>query len=251
MTDTDWFDVASLCEAFQRTVARCGDMIALRTPGGAQEISWREYGDRVRRIATGFAALGVGPGDTVGIMLLNRPEFALVDTAALHLGAVPFSVYNTSSPEQISYLFGNAGNKIVITEQLFLPAIAAAGPGAEIIISLDGGAGTMALADLEGEAVVKLTGDLDIATAELAVSYVTDVIRRHREPLTVDLSALDFCDAKGLAALVRMAGFAEQKDRPFRLASPSSALIKIMRITGLDRRFSFSQIPALRALPPR
>jgi len=102
-----------------------------------------------------------------------------------------------------------------------------------------------------GEAVVKLTGDLDIATAELAVSYVTDVIRRHREPLTVDLSALDFCDAKGLAALVRMAGFAEQKDRPFRLASPSSALIKIMRITGLDRRFSFSQIPALRALPPR
>ena len=102
-----------------------------------------------------------------------------------------------------------------------------------------------------GEAVVKLTGDLDIATAELAVSYVSDVIRRHREPLTVDLSALDFCDAKGLAALVRMAGFAEQKDCPFRLASPSSALIKIMRITGLDRRFSFSQIPALRALPPR
>ena len=132
MTDTDWFDVASLCEAFQNTVARCGEMLALRTPGGAQEISWREYGDRVRRIATGLAALGVGPGDTVGIMLLNRPEFALVDTAALHLGAVPFSVYNTSSPEQISYLFASADNKIVITEQLFLPAIAVAGMGVEL-----------------------------------------------------------------------------------------------------------------------
>jgi len=152
MTVTDWFDVASLCEAFQSTVARCGEMVALRTPGGAQEISWREYGDRVRRIATGLAALGVGPGDTVGIMLLNRPEFALVDTAALHLGAVPFSVYNTSSPEQISYVFGNAGNKIVITEQLFLPAIAAAGTRVETFISIDGGAGTIALADLEGEA---------------------------------------------------------------------------------------------------
>jgi long-subunit acyl-CoA synthetase (AMP-forming) len=151
MTDPDWFGVASLCEAFQRTVARCGEMPALRTPGGAQEISWREYGDRVRRIATGLAALGVGPGDTVGIMLLNRPEFALVDTAVLHLGAVPFSVYNTSPPEQISYLFGNAGNKIVITEQLFLPAIAAAGPGAGTVVSIDGGAGAMALADLEGE----------------------------------------------------------------------------------------------------
>ena len=102
-----------------------------------------------------------------------------------------------------------------------------------------------------GEAVVGLTGDLDIATAELAVSYVTDIIGRHRKPLIVDLSALDFCDAKGLAALVRMAGFAEQKDRPFRLAFPSPALIKIMRITGLDRRFATAQIPPLHSLPPR
>src|SRR5262249_60712018 len=109
--------------------------------------------------------LGVGPGDTVGIMLLTRPEFALVDTAALHLGAVPFSVYNTSSPEQISYLFGNAGNKIVITEQLFLPAIAAAGPGVETVISIDGGAGTTALADLEGEAA----GGFDFEAAWRAV----------------------------------------------------------------------------------
>ena len=100
-----------------------------------------------------------------------------------------------------------------------------------------------------GEAVVELTGDLDIATAELAVSYVTDIIGRHRKPLIVDLSALDFCDAKGLAAFVRMAGYAEQKDRPFQLASPRPSLIKIMRITGLDRRFSTAQIPPLRQLP--
>jgi len=95
-----------------------------------------------------------------------------------------------------------------------------------------------------GEAVVALTGDLDIATAEIAVSYVTNVIKRHHEPLTIDLSALDFCDAKGLAALVRMADYAEQEDRPFELACPSPALMKIMRITGLDRRFSTTQIPA-------
>jgi anti-sigma B factor antagonist len=98
---------------------------------------------------------------------------------------------------------------------------------------------------------VELTGDLDIATAELAVSYVTDVIKRHHGPLTIDLSALDFCDARGLAALVRMAGDAEREDRPFRLASPSPALIKIMRITGLDRRFATAQIRPLRPLPPR
>ena len=101
-----------------------------------------------------------------------------------------------------------------------------------------------------GEAVVDLGGDLDILSAEVAVSYVTDVIDRHHGPVTVNLTALVFCDAKGLAALVRMAGYAEQKGRPFRLASPSPSLIKIMRITGLDRRFLASQASALGKVRP-
>ena len=88
-----------------------------------------------------------------------------------------------------------------------------------------------------GETVVDLGGDLDILSAEAAVSYVRDVIDRHHGPVTVNLTALAFCDAKGLAALVRMARYAEQKGCPFRLASPRPRLVKIMRITGLDRRF--------------
>src|SRR6266480_880856 len=88
-----------------------------------------------------------------------------------------------------------------------------------------------------GEAVVDLGGDLDFLSADVAVNYVTDVIDRHRGPVTANLAALAFCDARGLAALVRMARYAEQKGCPFRLASPSRSLVKIMRITGLDRRF--------------
>jgi anti-sigma B factor antagonist len=88
-----------------------------------------------------------------------------------------------------------------------------------------------------GEAVVQLGGELDIVSAEAAVAYVMDVIDRHGGPVTADLSALDFCDARGLAALVRMADYAELTDCPFRLASPKPPLIKIMRITGLDHRF--------------
>jgi anti-sigma B factor antagonist len=88
-----------------------------------------------------------------------------------------------------------------------------------------------------GEAVVHLGGELDFASAEAAVSYVTDIIDRHGSPLTADLSALTFCDARGLAALVRMAGYAEQAGCPFRLASPRPSLVRIMRITGLHERF--------------
>ena len=86
-----------------------------------------------------------------------------------------------------------------------------------------------------GAAVVELSGELDIATAETAVSYVAGLIERHHGPVTVDLTALAFCDAQGLAALVRIAGYARQKDCPFRLVFPRPSLIKIMRITGLDR----------------
>lgn len=103
---------------------------------------------------------------------------------------------------------------------------------------------------LTGEIVVDLDGELDIASAEIAASYVRDVIDRHRGPVIVDLTALAFCDARGLAALVRMAGYAEQKGCPFRLASPSPSLVKIMRITGLDRRFLASQASVLGGVPP-
>lgn len=88
-----------------------------------------------------------------------------------------------------------------------------------------------------GEAVVDIGGELDIATAEPAVRYVRQVIGRHRRPVIVDLTALRFCDARGLSGLLRMAGDAEQAGCPFRLASPSPSLVKIMRITGLDHRF--------------
>jgi anti-anti-sigma factor len=89
---------------------------------------------------------------------------------------------------------------------------------------------------LTRETVVYFSGELDCTTAEAAVSYVSDLIDRHCGPMIADLTALAFCDARGLAALARMAGYAEQKGCPFRLASPGPLLVKIMRITGLDQK---------------
>ncbi|MGI5218377.1 AMP-dependent synthetase/ligase [Nocardia sp. CA-290969] len=136
--------------AFQQTRTLRPDAVALRTVGGTQEITWREYGERVRVLAAGLAGLGLTRGDTVGIMLTNRPEFNLLDTAALHVGATPFSVYNTCSAEQIAHVFTNAGNKIVITEQQFLGTIRAAGVPIDHLVVVDGTAeGATTLADLE------------------------------------------------------------------------------------------------------
>ncbi|HEV3228623.1 MAG TPA: AMP-binding protein, partial [Solirubrobacteraceae bacterium] len=148
----DGLALASLCEAFQRTAATRPSEVALRTPGGGSVLTWGDYAERVRRIAAGLAALGVGRGDTVALMMVNRPEFNLCDSAALHLGAVPFSVYNTSTPEQISYLFSNAGNRVVLCERQFAPSVQGARPGTAVehVVCVDGAAeGAIALADLE------------------------------------------------------------------------------------------------------
>ena len=146
-------DEASLCSAFRRTAAERGDAVALRTPGDAVRLTWREYAARADRYAAGLAALGVGPGETVAIMLTNRPEFHLVDCAAMHLRSVPFSVYNTSSPEQLEYLLGDAGNRVVVCERVFLDRVLAARaacPAVEhvIVVDGDGEEGTATLDDL-------------------------------------------------------------------------------------------------------
>ena len=106
----------TLCAAFQRTAAARPDAVALRTEADGVAITWGEYARRVRRIAEGLHALGLRRGDTLALLLANRPEFHLFDAAALHLGAVPFSIYGTSAPEQVAFQVRDSGARIGITE---------------------------------------------------------------------------------------------------------------------------------------
>ena len=145
-------DAATAAEAFQTTVQDDGDKVALRTKDDAFSITWTEYGERVRKVAAGLAALGLERGQTIGMMLTNRPEFHIFDAAALHLGATPFSIYNTYTPEQIEYLVGDAANRIIVTEQAFLERFQAAEGGVEHVISVDGGEGAMSVDDVESGA---------------------------------------------------------------------------------------------------
>jgi long-subunit acyl-CoA synthetase (AMP-forming) len=169
-------DARTLCEAFQMTAADNADRTAIRTKEDGFSITWREYAQKVEKVAAGLAALGVGRGDTVGIMLTNRPEFHFVDAAALHIGAVPFSVYNTYTADQIKYLVGDAGNKVLVTEQAFLDTILKTrdGSGVEHVVVVDSDArdGAITLDDLEAggaadfdfDAAWKAVGPEDLLT---------------------------------------------------------------------------------------
>jgi long-chain acyl-CoA synthetase len=128
MTDTATPGVTSLAEAFLATVERRGDEPALLHADQAVALTWREYGEQARSVATGLSALGVRPGDTVGLLLTNRPEFHVADAAALLLGATPFSMYNTSAPEQFEHLLTDAGCRVVVTETVLAERLMTAVP---------------------------------------------------------------------------------------------------------------------------
>jgi long-subunit acyl-CoA synthetase (AMP-forming) len=148
-------------EAFYATVDRRGDDLAIRDEARDVELSWNELRDTVHRIAGGLAELGIRKEDTVALLLGNRWEFIPCDLAAVSLGAVPFSVYQTYTPDQIQYLLTDAESKVVITEKAYLENVLEArkdAPGLDKVIVVDGEGG-----DLTLDRVMEMSTDFDPA----------------------------------------------------------------------------------------
>jgi long-subunit acyl-CoA synthetase (AMP-forming) len=171
-------EAGTVAEAFRLTVAEREDDVAIRTKGDAFTITWGALQERVDALAGGLAKLGVKRGETVALMLSNRPEFHLCDLAAMMLGATPFSIYNTYSPAQIRYLLQDAEAKVLICEQQYLPQVLEAREGLDtleqiILIDGDAPAGTIALADVEGS-----NPDFDVlaSVAEIGANDVLTLI---------------------------------------------------------------------------
>jgi long-chain acyl-CoA synthetase len=157
----------NLVKAFYASVERLGDDLAIRDEAREVELSWAELRDRVHRIAGGLAKLGLQKGDTVAIMLNNRWEFIPCDLAAVSLGGVPFSIYQTSAPEQIQYLLSDAKSKIAIVEKAFLDRILEARkelPDLEHVLVVDSDGGDHTL-----DAVMEMDPEFDPAESVEAV----------------------------------------------------------------------------------
>jgi long-chain acyl-CoA synthetase len=116
---------ATLITALAATVERHGDDPAYsdrRTNPDAtgddswRTLSWREFRESALDVAAGLIDAGVHIGDRVCIMASSRLEHVLADAGALHAGAIPISVYNTLSPDQVLWYARHAGPSIVILE---------------------------------------------------------------------------------------------------------------------------------------
>ena len=105
-------------------------------------------------MAAGLAGLGLERGQTIGIMLTNRPEFHWFDSAA-HARRAPRRSRSTTPTrrDQIQYQVKDAEARIVITEAAFLDQVAGL-DGVEHLVVVDEGGpeGSLSVADVEAAA---------------------------------------------------------------------------------------------------
>jgi anti-sigma B factor antagonist len=90
------------------------------------------------------------------------------------------------------------------------------------------------------DAVIVLTGEVDIATTPAFDDAVQEVTTVGTTDLTIDLSAVTFIGSTGLASLLKAQRAVEDAGGRFSLASPSRSVVDLLHMTHLDQRFELS-----------
>jgi long-chain acyl-CoA synthetase len=137
---------------------------------GQQRISYAELWEQTRRYAAVLADRGVGPGDTVAMLMPNVPDFPRVYFAALSLGAVVVPVHALLVGREIAYVLADSGAKVLVAAAPLLEQGAAG--AAE--------AGVPVLAVMGGDGADRL----DLAAAD-ATPIATYVPRRPEDPAVI------------------------------------------------------------------
>jgi len=108
----------TLVACFFAQAARLGDAVALRRKefGIWRRITWADYARHVRWVAHALIALGLEPGERVGILGENRPEWLYSDLGIQSAAGVSVGIYATNSPEQVHYILDHSEARVVIVE---------------------------------------------------------------------------------------------------------------------------------------
>ncbi|WP_163865042.1 AMP-dependent synthetase/ligase [Myxococcus eversor] len=78
--------------------------------------TWVQLRARTAALSRGLGALGLQRGERMMIMMSSRPEHWLIDYAAVHLGAIPCTAYQTLSTEQVGYVAQHSAATVVVLE---------------------------------------------------------------------------------------------------------------------------------------
>jgi long-subunit acyl-CoA synthetase (AMP-forming) len=171
---------------FQATVARVHDRPALRTTADETCLTWAQYASAVERTAGALDGLGVGRGDRVALLSRNRPELAIADVAAIHLGASTVALYVAATPRALQYVLLDCRPRILIVEQALYPRLAGVSHEVPHVVSLETLASRLASPRFDfGRAWRSVHGEDDLAV--LYTSGTTGQLKgvrwRHREAI--------------------------------------------------------------------
>jgi long-chain acyl-CoA synthetase len=109
----------SLPALLVRNADRFGDSrVALREKefGIWQSVTWQQYLARVRNLSLGLIALGLKPGQTIGIIGDNRPEWVYAELAAQAAGLVPFGIFQDSILSEVAYIIDHSEVTVIVAE---------------------------------------------------------------------------------------------------------------------------------------
>lgn len=87
--------------------------------------TWAEVGTRVRALAAGLAARGLGMGDTVSVLSGNRPEVFELHYAVPLIGAVLNTLNTRLEVETIAYILDHSDSRLVIADPALAPLLRA------------------------------------------------------------------------------------------------------------------------------
>lgn len=105
----------NLAVLFRDTVGRFPHKKAFfyKESGRYESYTWSEFQRKVESVATFLADKGLKAGDRLAIFSENRPEWALIDLAAQHLGAITVPIYTSLSSSEIQYLLADSGSRMI------------------------------------------------------------------------------------------------------------------------------------------
>ncbi|HEV2375889.1 MAG TPA: AMP-binding protein [Streptosporangiaceae bacterium] len=111
----------TICHGFRSTALNSADVPAYTTTQQGEgsrpgTLTWGQAYQEVRKLAAGFVALGLAPGERVALMMANRTEHVLADLAAVHAGGLAVTFYATLAPEQIAFIAADCGARIVVLD---------------------------------------------------------------------------------------------------------------------------------------
>ncbi len=116
------------------------DALNIKVNGDWYCYSTQDFIDISHRIGIGLLKLGIKPGDKIGIISANRPEWNFVDFGSQYIGAVSVPIYPTISDGDYNYIFNHSEAKVVFVgdREIYEKAKKAqAGTGVEHIFSFD------------------------------------------------------------------------------------------------------------------